>query len=85
MESLYLFIFCLLGVFILGAALEGYLLKVGKLDLWARSLLAAGGFLIAFPNWNTTVIGAALVLLIIPIITIHKKRKDESEEPIIRG
>jgi len=72
-ETLYLFALCLLGIGILAAGLEGYLLKVGKLDLWSRPLLVAGGFLIAFPDWITTVIGAALTTLVITILLIMKR------------
>ncbi len=72
-ETLYLFALCLLGIWILASGLEGYLLKVGKLSLWSRPLLAAGGFLIAFPNWKTTIIGVALTAAVIAIILVRKE------------
>ena len=72
-ETLYLFALCLLGIGILAAGLEGYLLKVGRLDLWSRPLLVAGGFLIAFPDWITKVIGAILTALVILILLIMKR------------
>jgi TRAP-type uncharacterized transport system fused permease subunit len=72
-ETLYLFALCLVGIWILASGLEGYLLKVGRIDLWARLLLVAGGFLIAFPGWMTTGIGAVITLLVIPIILIRKR------------
>jgi len=76
LETLYLFILCLLGILFIAAALEGYLLKVGELELWARPLLGLGGFLIAFPNWTTTVIGAALAAVVILVtITLKGKRQ----------
>jgi len=67
------FTLCLLGIWILTAGLEGYLLKVGRLELWSRPLLVAGGFLIAFPRWMTTAIGAALTALVIAVILIRRK------------
>ncbi len=72
-ETLYRFALCLLGIGILAAGLEGYLLKVGRLGLWSRPLLIAGGFLIAFPDWITTVIGAILTALVILILLIMKR------------
>ena len=72
-ETVYLFALCLLGIWILASGLEGYLLKVGKLSLWSRPLLAAGGFLIAFPNWKTTIIGVALTVAVIAIILVRKE------------
>ncbi len=62
----------LLGTFILASAIEGYMLKLGKLSLWARPLLAIGGFLIAFPESITDIIGAALLLCTLAIIFIRK-------------
>jgi len=77
LETLYLFVLCLLGIFLIGSGVEGYLLKMGRLDWWARPLLIVGGFLIAFPRWNTTFIGAVLALLAITILIILKRRKEE--------
>jgi len=79
-ETVYLFALCLVGIWILASGLEGYLLKVGRLELWSRVLLVVGGFLIAFPaldvtkflDWITTVIGAALTAAVIAIIMIGK-------------
>jgi len=73
LETLYLFALCLVGIWILASGLEGYLLKVGRLSLWSRPLLVAGGFLIAFPGWMTTIIGVALTALVIALILIRKR------------
>jgi TRAP-type uncharacterized transport system fused permease subunit len=72
-ETIYLFALCLLGIWILASGLEGYLLKVGRLSLWERPLFVIGGFLIAFPDWKTTIIGAALTIAIIAITLTRKK------------
>jgi len=72
-ETLYLFVLCLLGIGILASGLEGYLLKVGRLSLWSRPLLILGGFLIAFPDWLATIIGAALTALVIAVILMSKR------------
>lgn len=68
LETLYLFSLCLLGIVFIAGGMEGYLVKVGKVPLWARPLLVVAGFLIALPGWMTSIIGAVLALLIIPII-----------------
>lgn len=73
LEALVLFAFCLLGIGILASGLEGYLLKVGRLSLWSRPPLVVSGFLIAFPNWMTTIIGVALTALVIAAILIRKR------------
>ncbi|MFC1970794.1 TRAP transporter permease [Chloroflexota bacterium] len=73
LESLYLFILCVLGIMLIAGGMEGYLLKVGKVRLWARPLLVLAGFLIGFPDWNTTFAGAALAILIITIVLIKRK------------
>jgi TRAP transporter 4TM/12TM fusion protein len=72
-ETLYLFILCLLGIWILASGLEGYLIKVGRLSLWERPLLIIGGFLIAFPEWRSSIIGAVLTVLLITVILIRKE------------
>jgi TRAP transporter 4TM/12TM fusion protein len=72
-ETLYLFALCLLGIWILASGLEGYLAKLGRLSLWERPLFIVGGFLIAFPEWKTTIIGAALTAMVIAITLIRKK------------
>lgn len=68
LETLYLFSLCLLGIAFIAGGMEGYLVRVGKVPLWARPLLVVAGFLIALPGWTTSIIGAVLALLIIPII-----------------
>jgi len=72
-RTLYLTAFCLIGIWILASGLEGYLLKAGRLDIWSRVLLIAGGFLIAFPGWMTTVIGFAVSALVVAIVLVTKK------------
>lgn len=78
-ETIYLFALCLVGIWILGSGLEGYLIKVGRLTLWPRLLLVIGGFLIAFPGWQafnwwmTSLIGAAVTAAaIVAVILIRK-------------
>ena len=72
-DTIYLFVLCMLGIWVLASGMEGYLLRVGKLDTWSRPLFVIGGFLIAFPGWMTTIIGVALTVLLIVIILLSKK------------
>jgi TRAP-type uncharacterized transport system fused permease subunit len=72
-ESIYLFILCLIGITLIAAGLEGYLMKIGIISFWARPLLVVGGFLIAFPEWYTTFIGGALALIVVTLISVQKK------------
>jgi TRAP transporter 4TM/12TM fusion protein len=72
-ETLYLLVLCLIGIGILASALQGYLIKVGKLDIWSRPLLVAGGFLISFPNLWATIAGFTLTVLVIVTILIRKE------------
>jgi TRAP-type uncharacterized transport system fused permease subunit len=72
-DTVRLFVLCLLGIWVLASGMEGYMLKVGKLDTWSRPLFVIGGFLIAFPTWETTIGGAALTALMIAIAFVRKK------------
>jgi TRAP transporter 4TM/12TM fusion protein len=80
-ETLYRFALCLLGIGILAGALEGYLLKVGRLQLWSRILLTLGGFAIAFPDFKWNIVGGGLSALVILICLIRKRRGDVTAVP----
>jgi len=41
----------------------------------ARPIFIIAGFLIAFPEWNTTFIGAAIAALVIAAILVRQKRE----------
>ena len=78
LESLYLFILCLVGILFIGGGLGGYLIGIGKLGGWVRPLYIISGVLIAFPEWSTTWIGIALAVLVIALSIIRKKSKLEN-------
>jgi len=74
LEIFTLFTLCLLGIWILTSGLEGYLLRVGRLNWWARPLLVIGGFLIALPgDWYLTVIGAMVAMLVTGAVLLQKR------------
>ncbi|MEW6142323.1 MAG: TRAP transporter fused permease subunit [Chloroflexota bacterium] len=70
---IYTFILMSTGIWLLASGLEGCLIKVGALEPWERALLIVGGFLFAFPGWETTVVGGAMCAVTIAI-TLWKKR-----------
>ncbi len=73
LESLYLFVFCLVGIVLIAAGFEGYLIKMGLVESWLRPFLVLAGFLIAFPEWRSTAAGFVIALLALPIMTWRKK------------
>jgi TRAP transporter 4TM/12TM fusion protein len=77
LESMYLYLLCVLGILFIAAGMEGYLLKLGKVRLWMRPLLVVAGGLIAYPEWNTTLIGLALAALSVGIMLISKRMVPE--------
>lgn len=77
-ETLYLFALCLLGIWLMAAGLDGYLLKIGPVGFIGRPFLVVGGFLIAYPEWKTTIVGTAISLLGIGILLIKKQKPNEA-------
>jgi TRAP-type uncharacterized transport system fused permease subunit len=67
-------ILALLGIWILGSGLEGFMIRIGRIASWARIPFMLGGFLIAFPDWPTTIGGIALTLLLAAVIIITRRR-----------
>jgi TRAP-type uncharacterized transport system fused permease subunit len=81
LDTIQFFIQCIVGIWILASGLEGYLLKVGVLSLWSRPMLVAAGFLIAFPPWQTTVIGVPLAAVVIAAFLMMKRMTAVVEGP----
>ena len=73
LETVVLFTQALVGIWILASGLEGYLLRVGRLVLRWRILLVIGGFLIAFPDWRTTLVGVPMAAVVIALIWVVKR------------
>jgi TRAP transporter 4TM/12TM fusion protein len=68
LESVYLIIFCLVGITLIAGALEGYLVFFGRLPMWLRYLVGPTGFLIAFPELISTAVGAVLCLILFVLV-----------------
>jgi len=81
-QSLYLFALALLGVALISAGMEGYLWAYGKLTMWARPPLVAGGFLIVFPETYTTIAGVVLILCTILVLKITKVKVGIKESAV---
>jgi TRAP-type uncharacterized transport system fused permease subunit len=71
----YSFFMCMIGITILGYGLEGYFPRVGGLKMWTRVLFVTGGFLIALPEWRTTIAGILLVAAVVAYLLLARRRK----------
>ena len=53
----------LIGVFVLGGALEGYVQGMGRLNRLNRVILLLGGLMMLIPDWRTDAIGICIIAL----------------------
>jgi len=74
-ELVYRFIMALVGVGLLGAGLEGYMWKVGKLHWLIRAFLFSAGLLILFPEKYSDILGGAVAIGALVMASYMKKRK----------
>ncbi|MFC2062729.1 TRAP transporter permease [Chloroflexota bacterium] len=68
-----------LGVVLLTAALEGYLVKFGNVSPYYRLPLGISGLLLAIPGMETDIIGIFIGVLIIGVLLFLKKRRGTKE------
>jgi TRAP-type uncharacterized transport system fused permease subunit len=73
-EILQAFSTCALGIALLGSALEGYIVGLGKTPKWARPFLFASGLLLGFPEGRTDVLGLILGAAIIGIVLLTRRK-----------
>ncbi|HUT67566.1 MAG TPA: TRAP transporter fused permease subunit [Dehalococcoidales bacterium] len=81
LDTIYQFILCVIGVILVAAGMEGYLLKVGKLSWWTRPFMVVGGFLITMPGWMTDGIGVGIVVVGIAVELLLVKKKPKLLQP----
>ena len=77
-DILYASFTAFLGVFMIGCALEGYLIGMGRMDNYLlRGALLAAGALIAHPNVTTDIIGYILgaAVVIVAYVLARKEKK----------
>jgi TRAP-type uncharacterized transport system fused permease subunit len=79
LEFSYLFALSLFGITLIAWGCEGYVVKLGKINLWARPLLIISGLLIGFPEMKTTIIGVILAFMLIAVMGIRKKLTQAKE------
>ena len=57
----------ILAIVVIAGASEGFMLGFGRLRAWARPLLFAAGLLIGFPEWISTLVGLAVVAIVVAL------------------
>ncbi len=68
------------GIWLLASGLGGYLVRVGSLNKYERVLLVVGGFLLAFPEWMSTIAGLLICLLVITAAMTRKRLGPKTKE-----
>ncbi len=71
-EIVLLVITALIGIFIISAGMEGYMMK--KMPVWERILALVGGLCMIIPGIATDAVGLALVLLVVLLQKIGQKK-----------
>ncbi|MFC1917907.1 TRAP transporter permease [Chloroflexota bacterium] len=65
LDTLQMFPTAALGLALIGGALEGYIWRIGAINIPVRVLFFAAGFLLAIPNTTTDIAGVVLVVLLV--------------------
>lgn len=68
-------LFCLLGLLLLAGGVSGYFYGLEKLNLPLRIAFMATGFIIALPEIITSLIGCAMVVIVLLINNFWKRRR----------
>lgn len=69
------FVTAVIGVMFTAAGVEGYLVGIGVLKMWARPICAIAGLLMMYPDWLNTSIGVVIAALLISVLWIRKRSK----------
>jgi len=72
---LYLLPSCIIGIGLIAAGFEGYLLKVGKVKKWAQAPLVIAGFVLSFPSLIVTVVGLAAAVMLVTLLWLQNRRE----------
>ena len=82
-HTLYLTPLCLLGIVFIASGMEGYLLGVGKANMFERPFLILAGLLIGFPQpewwWQTSIAGAILAAIVVVIMRGTNKEPEDKQ------
>ncbi|MFC2019501.1 TRAP transporter permease [Chloroflexota bacterium] len=74
LDSIRYIILCFIGIVFLAGGVEGYILRLGRINWWTRLGFIVGGFAIGFPEMYSTYGGAILVGSIVAIILLGRSR-----------
>ena len=66
---------CILGIVLICAGSEGYLLVAGRVPTWMRVPLMGAGFLLSFPTPRITMIGLVLSAIMVSMLWAHNRKK----------
>jgi len=72
-DIVYHLLLAMIGIFFVASSLEGFLAGLGKLPMWERVVGGLGGFLIAFPEVSTTLVGGGMAVLVVIVHLVHKR------------
>jgi TRAP transporter 4TM/12TM fusion protein len=64
----------LVGIFFVASGTEGYMLILGRLTVWIAIPIVIGGILIAFPEVQSSIIGAGIVLIALVAQIVLRRR-----------
>jgi len=78
-EILYRSFTAVLGIFLLAAGLEGYLIKIGRLGWMERVLICTLGFLVAMPHLLSDIIAAMAAGGVVIFLFLRKRRSKKVE------
>jgi len=84
---IYHLIVAMVGIFIMVCGTGGYFTGLGSAKPWERAFFILGGFLIAFPELITTVIGLILAAIGIVLLLVRKatERRKNNVSPAVTG
>jgi len=76
---------CTIGMSLIGSAMEGYLLGVGKIPKWTRPILFINGLMLGYPEYLTDIVGLILAALMIGLSLFLIRRKKTAAAKILYG
>jgi TRAP transporter 4TM/12TM fusion protein len=79
--SLFHFGTAIVGVYLIAAGFEGYILKIGEINLLTRAITMGIGMLWAVPEWKTTLVGAVLTIPLLLVLWLKRRAPREQAVP----
>jgi len=63
-----------IGIIIISGGMESYFWKIGKLKFFPSALLVLSGILLGVPETITDILGVAIAVILLTVLTLRKKR-----------